>query len=131
MDGGVRELNQDLVFGGDLDDAAVRAARANLANVPGGDRVAIGRRDARDLTLPEPSIVITNPPYGVRLGERREVEALYKAFGDALKRRCTGTTAFVLCGDVKLVGNLGLKPSRRIPLWNGGIECRLARLDMY
>ena len=88
-------------------------------------------RQARELTLEEPTTVLANPPYGVRLGERGEVEALYKALGDALKRRCTGTTAFVLCGDLKLVGSLGLKPSRRIPLWNGGIECRLARLDLY
>ena len=113
----------------DLD--AVRAARADLAAVPGGEDVRIGRRDARELALPEPTTVIVNPPYGVRLGERDEVEALYKAFGDALKRRCAGSTAHVLCGDVKLVGSLGLKPSKRTPLWNGGIECRLARLDLY
>jgi putative N6-adenine-specific DNA methylase len=93
--------------------------------------VTIERGDARELTLEEPSTVLVNPPYGVRLGFRPEVEALYKAFGDALKRRCSGCTAYVLCGDVKLVGSLGLKPSKRIPLWNGGMECRLARLEMY
>jgi putative N6-adenine-specific DNA methylase len=131
LDGAVRELRENLVSGADADMAAVRAARKNLDNVPGGGGVSIGRRDARELTLEEPAIVLVNPPYGVRLGERREVEALYKAFGDALKRRCTRTTAFVLCGDVKLVGSLGLKPSNRTALWNGGIECRLARLDLY
>jgi putative N6-adenine-specific DNA methylase len=93
--------------------------------------VRIEERDARELSLETPTTVLVNPPYGVRLGARQEVEALYKAFGDALKRRCTGTTAFVLCGDVKLVGSLGLRPSKRTPLWNGGMECRLARLDMY
>ena len=131
LDGGVRELPDNLVSGADIDMAAVRAARTNLANVPGGRGVGIGHHDARELALEEPTTVLVNPPYGVRLGERQEVEALYKAFGDALKRRCTGTTAFVLCGDVKLVGSLGLKPSKRTPLWNGGIECRLARLDLY
>ncbi|MCJ7629662.1 MAG: THUMP domain-containing protein [Longimicrobiales bacterium] len=131
LDGAVRELPDNLVSGADLDAAAVRAARTNLANVPGGTSVRIGQRDARELALQEPSTVLVNPPYGVRLGDRLEVEALYKALGDALKQRCTGTTAFVLCGDVKLVGSLGLKPSKRTPLWNGGIECRLARLDLY
>jgi len=131
LDGAVRELPENHVSGADIDSAAVRAARVNLGNVPGAGGVRIGRQDARELTLKEPATVLTNPPYGVRLGARREVESLYKAFGDALKRRCTGTTAFVLCGDVKLVGSLGLKPSKRIPLWNGGIECRLARLDLY
>lgn len=131
MAGAVRELPENLVSGADIDGAAVRAAQENLSRLPGGDRVRIGRHDARELTLHEPATVLVNPPYGVRLGERGEVEALYRAFGNALKRRCTGTTAFVLCGDVKLVGSLGLKPSKRTPLWNGGMECRLARLDLY
>jgi len=131
LDGAVRDLPEKLVSGADADMAAVRAARTNLDNVPGGGAVRIGRGDARELTLDEPATVLVNPPYGVRLGGRPEVEALYKALGDALKRRCTGSTAFVLCGDVKLVGSLGLKPSKRTPLWNGGIECRLARLDLY
>jgi putative N6-adenine-specific DNA methylase len=131
MDGATRELPTGLVSGADIDEAAVRAARTNLAHVPGGGEVSVDRQDARELTLEEPATVLVNPPYGVRLGGRQEVEALYKAFGDALKRRCTGTTAFVLCGDIKLVGSLGLKPSKRTPLWNGGIECRLARLDLY
>lgn len=130
-DEGTRALPVGLVSGADMDRAAVRAARTNLGHVPGGKEVSIERRDARELTLEEPTTVLVNPPYGVRLGFRPEVEALYKAFGDALKRRCSGSTAHVLCGDVKLVGSLGLKPSRRTPLWNGGTECRLARLEMY
>jgi len=131
LDGAVRKLPDNLVSGADSDMAAVLAARTNLGNLPGGGEIRIERHDARELTLEVPSTVLVNPPYGVRLGARDEVEALYKAFGDALKRRCSGSTAFVLCGDVKLVGSLGLKASRRIPLWNGGIECRVARLDMY
>ncbi len=131
LDNAVRDLPEDLVSGADIDMAAVRASRNNLGNVPGGTRVRVGKGDARELTLERAETVLVNPPYGVRLGARREVELLYKAFGDALKRRCTGSTAFVLCGDVKLVGCLGLRPSKRTPLWNGGIECRLARLDLY
>jgi putative N6-adenine-specific DNA methylase len=131
MDRRVKELPAGLVSGADIDMEAVRAARTNLGRIPGGDRVRIDRLDARELTLKDPATVVVNPPYGVRLQERAQVETLYKALGDTLKRRCTGTTAFVLCGDIKLVGSLGLKPSRRVPLWNGGIECRLARLDLY
>lgn len=131
MDGDIRELPEGLISGADNDPAAVRAARANLGAVPGGDRVELRRGDATELTLPEPTTVLVNPPYGVRLGERKEVERLYRALGDALKQGCTGSTAHILCGDVKLVGSLGLRPSRRIPLWNGGMECRLATLELY
>jgi putative N6-adenine-specific DNA methylase len=131
LDGEVRELPEGLVSGGDKDPVAVRASKANLANIPGGKRVLLRRSDARDLTLEEPTTVLVNPPYGVRLGERKETEILYRALGDALKRRCPGSTAHILCGDVKLVGCLGLKPSRRTPLWNGGMECRLAKLELY
>lgn len=131
LDGAIRKLPNGLVSGADLDMAAVRITRANLGRIPGGSEVRIDRQDARNLSLEKPTTVLVNPPYGVRLGVRREVEALYKALGDALKRRCTGSTAFVVCGDVKLVGSLGLRPSKRTPLWNGGIECRVARLDLY
>lgn len=126
-----RRLEPGLVSGADLDRDVVKTARANLAKLPGGAAIGLGVADARDLALPPGATVLTNPPYGVRLGQRREVEALYKAFGDALKRRCSGTTAWVLCGDTALVGQLGLRPAKRVPLWNGGIECRLVRLDLF
>ncbi len=126
-----RQPPPGLVSGSDVDETAVRAARTNLASLPGGEAVQVTHADFRDVEVPAGSLIVVNPPYGVRLQQRREVEALYKDLGDHLKRKCNGATAWVLCGDVELVKRIGLRPKRRIPLWNGGLECRLVQLELY
>jgi putative N6-adenine-specific DNA methylase len=70
-------------------------------------------------------LVVTNPPYGVRLGEEAQLGALYAQLGDVLRRRFLGWTAFVLAGNSALAKRIGLRSTRRVPLWNGTIECRL------
>jgi putative N6-adenine-specific DNA methylase len=70
-------------------------------------------------------VLIANPPYGVRLEEADAMAAFYPRLGDALKRGFAGWTAYFLTGDLRLAKLIGLKPERRIPLWNGSIECRL------
>lgn len=78
-----------------------------------------------------PAMIIFNPPYGERMGELEELASLYRTFGDVLKKRCAGSTAFILCGNSELVRHIGLKATRRIPIWNGPIECRLLKYEMY
>jgi putative N6-adenine-specific DNA methylase len=90
---------------------------------------------AADISTFEPSatpaMIIFNPPYGERMGEVEELAGLYKAFGDVLKKRCAGSTAYILCGNSELVKHVGLKATRRIPVWNGPLECRLLKYEMY
>jgi len=126
-----READPRLLIGSDLDQAAVKASRTNLASLPDGDLIRITTRDFRDVDVPEGATIVVNPPYGVRLEARERVGALYKDLGDHLKRNCRGAKAWVLCGDVELVKRVGLRPKRRIPFWNGGLECRLIELDLY
>jgi putative N6-adenine-specific DNA methylase len=78
-----------------------------------------------------PALIIFNPPYGERLGEVDELTGLYRTMGDVLKQRCAGSTAFILCGNSELVKHVGLKATRRIPLWNGPLECRLMKYELY
>jgi len=78
-----------------------------------------------------PAMIIFNPPYGDRMGELAELASLYRTFGDILKKRCAGSTAYILCGNSELVKHIGLKATRRIPIWNGPIECRLMKYEMY
>jgi len=126
-----READPRLLIGSDLDQAAVKASRTNLASLPDGDLIRITTRDFRDVDVPEGATIVVNPPDGVRLEARERVGALYKDLGDHLKRNCRGAKAWVLCGDVELVKRVGLRPKRRIPFWNGGLECRLIELDLY
>jgi len=78
-----------------------------------------------------PAMIIFNPPYGERMGEVDELTGLYRTMGDVLKQRCAGSTAFILCGNSELVKHVGLKATRRIPLWNGPLECRLMKYELY
>ena len=70
-------------------------------------------------------MLIANPPYGVRLADQQKLAAFYPALGDALKARFAGWHAWLFTGDLRLAKLIRLKVARRIPLYNGAIECRL------
>ena len=70
-------------------------------------------------------MIVTNPPYGARLADSAALAAFYPRLGDALKQRFAGWSAFLLSGDPRLPKLIGLKASRRTPLYNGALECRL------
>lgn len=106
--------------------AAVAKARANATLAQLGDHLAIEQADVLTRAAPAPTgVIVTNPPYGIRLEDKARVAAMYPKLGDALKARYAGWTAFLFSGDTDLPKKLGLKAERRTPLWNGAIECRL------
>ncbi len=114
------------IHGSDLYGDALKAARANVA-AAGLDGV-IQLKQANLLELPAPAdsgVIVTNPPYGVRLGAETELAAFYPLLGDALKRRFSGWRAYILSGDPALPKLIRLAASRRTPLYNGALECRL------
>jgi putative N6-adenine-specific DNA methylase len=120
------------ILASDSDPRAVAAIRRNLKEAGVADAVVVEARDARELRLPGPgAMIVTNPPYGERLGDAAELTSLYRSFGDALKRRAAGGEAWLLVGSLDLVKAVGLRPTRRVVLFNGPIECRLLRYDLY
>ena len=126
-----REMPEQLIRGSDSDRQAIDAARHNLREIPGTRGVPLERNDFRDLPGITGATIICNPPYGISVGELEETRLLYKEFGDFLKQRCQGSTAYVLCGNLELIRSIGLKPTRRFPLFNGPIECRLLKIEIY
>ncbi len=70
-------------------------------------------------------MLIANPPYGVRLADQQKLATFYPKLGDALKKSFPGWYAWLFTGDLRLAKLIGLKVARRIPLYNGAIECRL------
>jgi len=70
-------------------------------------------------------VLVSNPPYGARLSERQRLAQFYPRLGDALKQHFAGWHAWLLSGDPELAKRIGLRVARRIPLYNGAIECRL------
>jgi len=119
-------LGSDL-SGGALEIARKNADRAGVGNLVSFSRVGIGE----SLAPAPPGILLCNPPYGIRLGEEEPLKVLYKKLGDTLKKSYQGYTAFVLSGNPQLASCVGLKPSRRIVLFNGPIECRLLKYEIY
>lgn len=126
-----------LIRGYDADAAAVRNALANVERAGLRGRVHIEKRalaDCAPIVVPVAGdvrgLVVTNPPYGERLGDRATLADLYPQLGDTLRRRFPGWTAYVLTGNLSLGRSLGLRPSRRHILYNGAIECRLLVLPI-
>jgi putative N6-adenine-specific DNA methylase len=109
-----------------LDQARGNAERAGVA-----EHIRFERGDARELRPPAgPGLVVVNPPYGARLGGDEDLEALYGELGALLRERCGGWTLWLLSGNPGLTGALRLKASRRVPVSNGGIDCRWLRYEL-
>jgi len=117
----------------DRDERAVQATKRNLKAAWMDRFVEVRRRDVLDLELPWGSggIVVANQPYGKRIGDVKRLRNFYKKLGDALKQNAQGATAWLIVGNRELANQIGLKPKRRIPLFNGPIECRLLKYELY
>ena len=113
------------VLGLELDAGVAEEARANAEAAGVGSAVAIVCGDFRDFQPPQgPGVLVCNPPYGERIGEQGELEQLYSDLGRMVKERCSGWELWLLSGNPELTGALRMKASRRIPVSNGGIDCR-------
>jgi len=114
------------IHGSDRSGTVLGLARENLASTGLEGAVQLKQMDILDGSPPAaPGIVVMNPPYGERLGGEAELAAFYPKLGDALKQRYAGWTAYILSSDMQLPKLIGLKASRRTPLYNGALECRL------
>jgi putative N6-adenine-specific DNA methylase len=108
------------------------AAHDNSARLPCAATITWSRSNFATLTPPATAgTLLINPPYGERLKDDAELDALYKSIGDTLKQRWTGWTAWLLTGNLAAAKHIGLKATRRIPLWNGPLECRLLKYELY
>ena len=120
------------VLGSDISHSAVAMANENARRAGVANFIGLGRGDIAELAPPPgPGVLIFNPPYGKRLGEEEALKPLYKEIGDVMKKRCKGYTAYLFTGNLELAKCVGLKASRRIVLYNGPIECRLLKYEMY
>ena len=119
------------IIGSDIDREYINAARNNITEAQLEDEIRVRVRDIKEAAgTGEPGIVVLNPPYGERLGTD-DLNQLYKTIGDTLKSNFSGYDAYVFTGNQEASKNIGLRTSRRIPLYNGPIECRLLKYELY
>jgi putative N6-adenine-specific DNA methylase len=130
-DSGIRSLPEGMIRGSDISAAAAGVARRNLSGLPHGDRVRIRTSAFQELDALESVVILTNPPYGIRMGSLAEVEGLMKEFGDFLKQQCSGSRAFVYFGNRQMLKHIGLRTTFRKPLRNGPLDGRLAGFELY
>ena len=114
------------IFGSDVNGNVLSAARANLEAAGLSDAVTLKQVSVLDVKPPaDAGVIVMNPPYGVRTGEQDDLVELYPRLGDILKQRFAGWRAYVFTADLRLPKLIRLTPSRRTPLFNGALECRL------
>ncbi|MBS3936594.1 MAG: class I SAM-dependent RNA methyltransferase [Sulfuritalea sp.] len=114
------------IWGSDRDDDAVARCMQNLAHAGLDDLIEVRRADLLEIAPPAATgVLVANPPYGERLGELDELAAFYPRLGDAFKQRFAGWHCWLLSADTRLPKLIGLRPDRKIPLFNGALECRL------
>jgi 23S rRNA (guanine2445-N2)-methyltransferase / 23S rRNA (guanine2069-N7)-methyltransferase len=123
------------LYGFDSDPRAIGTARNNARAAGLAGRMALERRELGALGAPPTSrgrtgLVVTNPPYGKRLGEVTELVEVYERLGEGLKRHFEGWEAAVFTGNPELGAHLGLRARRANVLFNGPIECRLLLFDI-
>jgi putative N6-adenine-specific DNA methylase len=128
---GLRSIPDGLIIGSDIDSEAIQSAKNNAAKLPGGNKIRFSTKAFQKIPEIKNSVIVCNPPYGVRLKNKNEAETLLEEFGNFLKQNCTGSTAFIYLGKKELLKSVGLKPSWKKSLTNGGLEGVLAKYNLY
>ncbi len=124
-----------LIAGRDLDSKAIRAAHLNADRAGLGGLLHFATADLAELRPPEnmqerPGLLIANPPYGERLGERDELVHLYGRLGENLRRHFVGWKAAIFTGNPDLAKELAIRARRKHSLYNGALPCQLLHFDI-
>ena len=127
----MQQLPKELISGSDKAHYAVNAATANCHCLPGGNSIDISEKNMFEIPAIENSIIISNPPYGIRLKEDKGIDAFYKNLGDFLKQKCKGSNVYLFFGDRNMIKKIGLKPTWKKPLRNAGLDGRLVKYEMF
>ncbi len=127
----IRELPPGLISCSDMADQAVTATKKNIHRLPHGNLVKIKRQRYQDYEKLHNTLILTNPPHGIRLEKHENMAEFMQNLGDFLKQKCTGSQAVLYLGKRKLIKSIGLRPSWKKTLLNGGVEGVLTCYDMY
>lgn len=121
------------ISGSDISRDAVQASQANIRNAGFSDIIHVQRCDFRDSHIPKGGqfILMVNPEYGMRLGDEKKLETVYRDLGDFFKNKCQGGKCFIFTGNLSLAKKVGLRADKRHIFWNSNIECRLLEYTVY
>lgn len=125
-----REFNHK-IYGYDVDIKAVNTARLNVKAAGLSSDITVTEADFKDFTQPaEKSIMVTNPPYGERISTP-DLLGTYRMIGERLKHQFLNNDAWVLSYREECFDQIGLKPSLKIPVYNGSLECEFRKYQIF
>jgi putative N6-adenine-specific DNA methylase len=120
------------IIGSDNNKKILEQAYSNAQGCHIENKLTLLHQKLSEIEAPsDQGIIICNPPYGKRIGEEKELGNLYKLLGDVFKQRFKGWTAYVLTGNKELAKQIGLKTSRRTPVYNGALPCIFSKYELY
>lgn len=129
----INKIKNDAVqiIANELDETTFKKASSNIKHAKVDDVVTPNHQSFFDMKVERGGgVIILNPPYGERMPVE-EIEKLYKEIGNKLKKDFKGFTAWIITSNPEGVKSIGLRPSRRIHLFNGSLECRYLKFDLY
>jgi len=119
------------ILASDHSAKAVEIAKANITNAHLQYDIKLSKQDMFTMVPPEGGgIMIINPPYGERL-EEKDLINLYKGIGDALKKNFKGFEAWIISSNKDALKLIGLKPSKKIDIYNGPLECKFEKFEIF
>jgi len=127
----IKTTKKGLIAGSDISQKAVNSAVQNCGLIDKNRVIDIKKKNIFDIDHIRDATIISNPPYGIRMGKEKDLGAFYKQLGDFLKQRCQGSTAYIYFGEREYIKHIGLRPSWKKPLSNGGLDGRLVKYTLY
>ncbi len=126
-----RDLKKGLISGSDVSEQSVNAVKTNIMGLHFGSEITIEQKDFQDIESIDNSVIVTNPPYGIRMGKEQNLNKFYENFGLFLKNKCRKSTAFVYFGEPRYIKKVPLSPSWKRPLKIGGLDGKLVKYELY
>ena len=119
------------IYGSDEDLRAIRVTKSNLEEAGLKSAVELSCKSFNDIVAPsKEGILITNPPYGVRIGEDEDLAKAYPLWASTMKKKLSGWRTYFLTSDLRMPKLMRLSPSKKTPLYNGALDCRLFEIKM-
>lgn len=122
---------EGLILGSDKSTRAIESARENIKRAQMQSKIELLLKPFEALEAPEPAgMLLMNPPYGTRM-KSADIGAFYQMIGDCLKQRFNGFEAWILSANKEALKHIGLRPSKKVTVFNGGLECRFQKYELY
>ena len=124
--------NKVNILGADISPHVIKKAKGNVKLAKVDDVVKLVNSSIQDLEVPEGNgVVIMNPPYGERMDKDDDILGLYKTIGDTLKKKFNGYDVWIISSNMDALKQIGLRASRKIAVFNGSLECKFMKYEMY